>query len=69
MPRSSTSPMLAAGSRVKAVAIPAAVNASTVYEIAPVKAGRNAALAAAFEACVLSPDGQSALAKAGFQSP
>ena len=61
--------VLAAGSKVKGVAIPAAVNASTAYQIAPVKAGGNPALAAAFEAFVLSPAGLAALTDAGFQKP
>jgi molybdate transport system substrate-binding protein len=59
----------AAGSKVRGVEIPAAVNASTAYEIARVKAGANAALATAFEEFVLSPTGLSALTAAGFQKP
>jgi molybdate transport system substrate-binding protein len=61
--------VLAAGAKVKAVEIPAAVNASTAYVIAPVKASRNAGLAASFEQYVLSAAGRAALAKAGFQAP
>ena len=61
--------VLAAGSKVKGVQIPASVNASTAYEIAPVKASSNTALAAAFEAFVLSATGQQALAAAGFEKP
>lgn len=61
--------VLAAGSKVTGVEIPAAVNASTAYEIAPVKASSNAGLAAAFEAFVLSPVGLSVLTEAGFRKP
>ena len=59
----------AAGSKVAGVPIPDDVNADTAYEIATVKAGRNAALARAFEDYLLSPAGQAALAAAGFATP
>jgi molybdate transport system substrate-binding protein len=59
----------AAGDKVKGVQIPAAVNASTAYEIAPLKDSKHAALAQAFEDYVLSAAGQSALQTAGFQKP
>jgi molybdate transport system substrate-binding protein len=59
----------AAGNKVKGVQIPAAVNAGTAYEIAPIKASKQAALAQAFEDYVLSADGQSALQAAGLQKP
>lgn len=59
----------AAGSSVTGVVIPAAVNASTAYPIATVTASRNAALAGAFEAYVLSPEGQRVLKQAGFARP
>jgi molybdate transport system substrate-binding protein len=58
--------VLAAGNKVRAVPIPAAVNASTAYQIAAVKKGP---LATAFEQYVLSAAGQAALAVAGFQKP
>jgi molybdate transport system substrate-binding protein len=61
--------VLAAGDTVKGIEIPAAVNASTAYEIAPITAGKNSALAQAFEDFVLSGAGQAALRAAGFQKP
>lgn len=61
--------VLAAGSKVSGVVIPADVNASTAYEIAPVKSSAHTALSQAFEAFVLSAAGQQALAAAGFQKP
>lgn len=60
--------VLAAGDKVVGVPVPAAVNASTAYLIAPVKGG-HADLAQAFEDLVLSPAGQAALAAAGFSAP
>jgi molybdate transport system substrate-binding protein len=59
----------AAGAKVKGIEIPKADNASTAYPIAAVKNSKNAALAAAFEALVLSPAGQDALSRAGFRAP
>jgi len=59
----------AAGAKVKGVQIPPSDNASTAYPLASVTASRNRALATAFEDFVLSPTGQGALGKAGFQSP
>ncbi|MDP9182867.1 MAG: substrate-binding domain-containing protein, partial [Actinomycetota bacterium] len=61
--------VLEAGSKVRGVEIPASVNASTAYEIAPVKASSDSALAAAFEQFVRSATGLSALAAAGFREP
>lgn len=61
--------VLAAGDAVKGIEIPAAVNASTSYSLATVKASKHTALAKAFEDFVLSADGQSVLAAAGFQKP
>ena len=58
-----------AGAKVKGIEIPAADNASTAYPIATVKASKNAQLAGAFEALVLSSAGQSTLSKAGFAKP
>lgn len=60
--------VLAAGSKVVGVPVPAAVNASTDYLLAPVKGGHTA-LAQAFEDLVLSPAGRTALSAAGFQAP
>lgn len=59
----------AAGSSVRGVVIPAAQNASTAYPIVTVTASRNSALAARFQAFVLSPDGQRVLTAAGFSRP
>lgn len=61
--------VLAAGSEVVGVTVPAEVNSSTAYEIATVTSSRHRALARAFEQYVLSRDGQAALARAGFQKP
>jgi len=58
-----------AGAAVRGVPIPAADNASTAYPIATVKGSRQPAGAAAFEALVLSPEGQAVLAAAGFRRP
>lgn len=59
----------AAGSKVKGIAIPAAVNASTSYPVAALTKAPNAAGAAAFVAYVLSADGVAALTAAGFGKP
>lgn len=59
----------AAGAKVRGVTIPAAQNASTAYPIATVTASKNTALAARFEAYVLSADGQRVLSAAGFSGP
>lgn len=61
--------VLAAGDKVKGVPIPADVNASTSYPIAALTRSANAAAASAFADYVLSPDGASVLASAGFQKP
>ncbi len=61
--------VLAAGAKVTGIPIPADLNATTAYQIAPVKASRNTTLAMAFEDFVLSSAGQVALAAAGFQKP
>jgi molybdate transport system substrate-binding protein len=61
--------VLAAGSKVKGIEIPADVNASTEYPIAPLTASKNAALAQAFTDYVLSPTGQQELSAAGFEKP
>ncbi len=59
----------AAGAKVHGIAIPADLNASTTYPIAPLSASTNAAAAAAFTDAVLSPQGAAALAAAGFGAP
>src|SRR5712691_573414 len=59
--------VLAAGSKVKGIKIPAADNASTTYPIATVSKSGHASAAQAFVAYVLSPAGQSALTAAGFE--
>lgn len=56
----------AAGRKVRGVAIPDDVNAATEYEIATVSDSK---LARAFTGFVLSPQGQQALAAAGFRPP
>jgi molybdate transport system substrate-binding protein len=61
--------VLAAGNKVKGVQIPADVNVSTSYPIAALTRSANAAAASAFADYVLSPDGASVLAAAGFQKP
>jgi molybdate transport system substrate-binding protein len=58
-----------AGDKVKGVEIPADVNAATTYPIAALTASRNAALAKAFVAYVLSAGGRAELARVGFGAP
>jgi molybdate transport system substrate-binding protein len=59
----------AAADRVTGIPIPADVNASTSYPIAPLSASRNAPLAQAFVDYVLSDDGAAVLASSGFDKP
>jgi molybdate transport system substrate-binding protein len=59
----------AAADKVKGVQIPADVNASASYPIAALTKSANATTATAFADYVLSPDGASVLAAAGFQKP
>ncbi len=59
----------AAGTKVLGVPIPASVEASTEYPIAPISKSGNPALAQAFVAYVLSPAGQSVLAADKFEKP
>jgi molybdate transport system substrate-binding protein len=59
----------AAGTKVTGVQIPASVNASTEYPIAPLSKSGNAPTAQAFVAYVLSPAGQSVLTAAKFEKP
>ena len=59
----------AAGAKVKGIQIPATVNASTTYPIAPLSASKNVATAQAFVDYVLSADGLAVLTAAGFAHP
>jgi molybdate transport system substrate-binding protein len=59
----------AAGAKVRGIAIPASVNASTTYPVAPVAGSRNPAAAKAFTDYVLSAEGVAALTAAGFARP
>jgi len=61
--------VMAAGSKVKGVAIPASENVSTLYPIATISSSKEKSIAQAFVAYVLSPTSQQVLAAAGFQSP
>jgi molybdate transport system substrate-binding protein len=61
--------VLAAGSKVKGITIPADINASTSYPIATLTAAKNPDLAKAFVDYVLSSDGTTALTSAGFEKP
>jgi molybdate transport system substrate-binding protein len=58
-----------AGSKVKGITIPTAVNASTEYPIAPLSSAKNPALAKAFVAYVLSAAGRQVLTADGFAAP
>lgn len=59
----------AAGSKVKGIAIPDSVNASTDYPIVALTHAKNPPVAAAFVAYVESPAGEAVLSAAGFGSP
>jgi molybdate transport system substrate-binding protein len=59
----------AAGAKVTGIAIPAAQNVVTTYPIAVLTASKQQALAAAFQAYVLSAPGQAVLTAAGFGAP
>jgi molybdate transport system substrate-binding protein len=61
--------VLAAGSKVVGVPIPADKNVTTKYPIAPITGSANAATAQAFVDYVLSAAGQKVLIAAGFASP
>ncbi len=61
--------VMAAGSKVKGVTIPASENASTLYPIATISSSTHESIAQAFVAYVLSPAGQQVLAAAGFEKP
>jgi molybdate transport system substrate-binding protein len=61
--------VMAAGSKVKGVTIPASDNASTEYPIATIKSSKQKSVAQAFMNYVLSPAGQQVLTAAGFEKP
>ncbi len=61
--------VMAAGSKVKGVTIPANDSASTLYPIATITSSKEKSIADAFVAYVLSPAGQSVLTAAGFEKP
>ena len=61
--------VMAAGTKVKGVAIPANENASTLYPIATITSSKHESEAQAFVAYVLSPAGQQVLSAAGFEKP
>ncbi len=61
--------VLAAGPKVTGIAFPESAQAVNDYPLAVLGAAPHAAVAQAFVAYVLSPEGQKALAGAGFQSP
>jgi molybdate transport system substrate-binding protein len=58
-----------AGAKVKGIAIPEDMNASTDYPIATLSTSANKTTAQAFTDLVLSDQGTSALARAGFSRP
>jgi len=61
--------VMAAGSKVKGITIPANVNASTLYPIASIKGSKHTSIAKEFVDYVLSPAGQQVLTAAGFEKP
>ncbi len=61
--------VMAAGTKVKGVTIPASENASTLYPIATISNSKHKSIAQAFVAYVLSSAGQQVLASAGFEKP
>src|SRR5215469_1148824 len=61
--------VMAAGSKVKGVTIPASTNASTLYPIATIKGSKHESVAKEFVDYVLSPAGQQVLTAAGFEKP
>jgi len=61
--------VMAAGSKVKGVTIPASDNASTLYPIATISSSKHESIAQAFVNYVLSPAGQQVLTAAGFEKP
>jgi molybdate transport system substrate-binding protein len=63
-----TTDVLATGGKVQAIPIPDAVNVMATYPIVPVKGTKNASVANAFIAYVLSAGGQATLRSFGFLS-
>jgi molybdate transport system substrate-binding protein len=61
--------VLAAGSKVKGVPIPASENATTLYPIATISSSNHKSIAQSFVSYVLSPAGQKVLTAAGFEKP
>jgi molybdate transport system substrate-binding protein len=61
--------VMAAGSKVKGVTIPASDNAPTTYPIATISNSKYQSIAQAFVAYVLSPEGEQVLKAAGFERP
>ena len=61
--------VMAAGSKVKGVTIPASDNATTLYPIATISSSKHKSIARAFVSYVLSPAGRQVLAAAGFEKP
>jgi len=61
--------VMAAGSKVTGLTIPASDNVSTLYPIATISSSKEKSIAQAFVAYVLSPAGQQVLTAAGFQKP
>jgi molybdate transport system substrate-binding protein len=61
--------VMAAGSTVKGVTIPASDNATTTYPIAALTHSQEQSIAQAFVAYVLSPTGEQVLKAAGFEQP
>jgi molybdate transport system substrate-binding protein len=61
--------VMAAGTKVKGVPIPASDNASTLYPIATINSSKHKSIAQSFVSYVLSPAGQQVLAAAGFLKP
>jgi molybdate transport system substrate-binding protein len=64
-----TTDVLAAGSTVQGIAIPAALGGQTTYPIAQVKAGTGGTAGAAFIDFILSDTGQQILQRHGFKPP
>jgi molybdate transport system substrate-binding protein len=61
--------VMAAGTKVMGVTIPAKDNASTLYPIASISSSKHLSIAQAFVSYVLSPAGQQVLTAAGFEKP
>lgn len=63
------SDVLAAGAKVKGIAMPAGIDAATEYPIATLTRAPNPAMAQAFADAVRSPAGTAVLTAAGFAAP